>query len=252
MIRWVKRAPLSPTTDRARTGQWSSDRGTVEAERTSDSRRVRRRRGLPTGRAVVGGFLVAASAAGVFAAYQGSTAAPAASYVVARRPVTVGGRLTGGELALVPLDLPADQRRRAFTDPEVLAGAVALGPIAAGELVQAAGVARPAGDPGTAQISFAVDAANALGGDLKPGERVDVIVTYGSGEAALVSTIARGALLVRIERGNDGLGSSEAVTVVVAVAPAALQEIAKGAAAGRLTVARTTGVSGAVFGGAAQ
>ena len=37
------------------------------------SRPLRRRRGLPSGRAVVGGFLVALAAVGVFAAYTSAT-----------------------------------------------------------------------------------------------------------------------------------------------------------------------------------
>jgi Flp pilus assembly protein CpaB len=206
-----------------------------------DARTVRRRRGLPTGRAVVGGFLVAASAVAVFAAYANASAVPSASYVIAKRPVSVGQRITAAELGVVALDLPAAQRGRAFTDVGVVAGAVALGPIAPGELIQAASVAKPDGDRGSAQISFPVEGASALGGQLKPGEQVDVIVTYGSGDGAIVSTIARGALLVRVETGSDRLGSSGAVTVVVAVDPGALEDIAKASAAGRLTVARTTG-----------
>src|SRR5687768_720166 len=48
-------------------------------------RAVRRRSALPTGRAVVGGFLVALAALGIFAAYSSATAGPTTSYVVARR-----------------------------------------------------------------------------------------------------------------------------------------------------------------------
>ena len=57
---------------------------------TGTSRPLRRRRGLPSGRAVVGGFLVALATVGVFAAYTAANADliyPGQQLVLPRPPV---------------------------------------------------------------------------------------------------------------------------------------------------------------------
>lgn len=205
-------------------------------------RPVQRRRSLPGGRAVVGGFLVTASAVGVFAAYTAADSGPSASYAVVRGDVAAGDRLASQDLALVPLELPVAQRQLVFTEVEGLIGATALGPLAAGQLVQASDVANPAGGPDRAQISLPVDPGRALNGELRPGESVDVIVTYTEGGAPSTSTVSTGAAVVRVVGGDESVGSSRAVTVVLAVPPSDLEPLAQAAAAGEVALARTTGL----------
>lgn len=209
-------------------------------------RQVRPARHLPGGRAVVGGFLVAASAVGVFAAYASATASPRHSYAVVTADIRSGDRLSASDLALVPLDLPDQLRRLSFADVGQLDGATALAPMAAGQLVQASDVAKPMGGPDRAQISLAVDPGDALGGDaalLGEGERVAVIVTYSHQGAPDTSTISRDAVVVRVLGGRDQIGSGGSLTVVLAVAPDELEPIAQAAAAGVVTLARTTGLA---------
>jgi hypothetical protein len=132
-------------------------------------------------------------------------------------------------------------------DADVLDGAVALAPIAAGELVQVSAVARPDGAPDRAQISIPVDPGFALNGDvdlLDAGERVDVIVTYTTGGAPETSTVAAGAEVVAVYRPEDTVGGGGSVTVVLAVPRSELEAVAQAAAAGQVTIARTTGVAG--------
>src|SRR5215210_6359354 len=92
------------------------------------ARAVRRRRGLPGSRAVVGGLLVAASAVGLFAAASSSDAGPGHSYVVAR------------------LDLAPALTSRVFDRADALVGATLLAPLGAGELVQTSAVVARRGD----------------------------------------------------------------------------------------------------------
>ncbi|MBW3574439.1 MAG: hypothetical protein KY450_06160 [Actinobacteria bacterium] len=209
-------------------------------------RQVRPTTRLPGGRAVVGGFLIAASAVGIFAAYTAAGRGPAGSYVVVTDDLGSGERLSGSNLAMVPLDLPPDQHRLAFTDPAVLDGATALAPLTAGQLVQTSDVAKPAGGPDRAQISLSLDPGSALGGDpglLGPGERVAVIVTYTQAGSPETDTVSPDAEVVRVlgagERGAGG------ITVVLAVPPGDLEPLAQAAAAGAVTLARTTGVAAA-------
>jgi Flp pilus assembly protein CpaB len=206
-------------------------------------RTVAKRRSLPGGRAVLGGFLVAASATGVFAAWNATTHAPTASYVVVTSDVAPGERIERSDLALVAVDLPGAQRRLAFTDLDVLVGATALSPLSDGQLVQSSEVAKPVGAPERAQISLPIEPGSAVGGDLRPGDVVDVIVTYTSGGAPETSTISHGAMVVRVLSDDQRVGSGGAVVVVLAVRPAELEPIAEASAAGHVTIARTTGVA---------
>ena len=193
---------------------------------------------------MAGGFLVAASAAGVFAVVRGGEGTPA-SYVVVTEDVDAGERLTTQVLALVPLDLAPRQRQVSFADVEVLLGATALTPMTAGQLVASSDVAKPDGAPDLAQISVPVDPASALNGDAEligPGDLVDVIVTYTTGGGPTTSTVAGDAPVVRVFRPEEAVGGAGSVIVVLAVPPGDLEAVAQAAAAGTVTLARTTGV----------
>ncbi len=216
------------------------------------ARPLHRARSLPGGRAVVGGFLVAASAVGVFAAYTAASSGPDTSYVVVDVDVPAGERITADQLSLVPLELPDAQREVAFTDLELLDGATALSSMTAGQLVQTGDVAKPAGGPRRAQISLAVDPGNALGGDpslLGDGDRVAVIATYTAGGTATTSTVSRDAMVVRVLGGDDRVGGAGGLTVVLAVPPEDLEPIARASAAGVVSLARTTGLDDGAEGG---
>lgn len=198
----------------------------------------------PAGRAAAGGLLVAASAVGLLAAYEGVEAGPTGRYVAVRADVAAGQRLLRSDLTLVRVDLPSPQRRVAFTDRRILAGAVTLTGLRAGQLVQSGDVARVAEAGDHAQLSVAVDPGRAMNGDprfLRSGERVDVIVTVPSSGEALTYTVAFGALVVDVLAGDRSLGGGR-LTVVLSVPPADLEPIAGAAATGSITLARTTGL----------
>lgn len=206
-------------------------------------REVRRRQALPSGRAVVGGFLVAAAVVGVVAVSSG-TGTPADAYAVVTVDVDAGEVLRRGDLDLVPLDLPDEQRGVSYTDLAVLDGATALAPLAAGQLVQSSDVARPPGGPGLASVSLPVEPARALEGDLRRGDRVDVIATSTEGGAPATRTVSAGALVVDVvEGGGGGLGGPSELAVELAVPPEDLEAVAEAGAVATVTLARTTGMA---------
>lgn len=205
-------------------------------------RPVTRRRGLPGGRAVLGGFLVAASAAGVFASWQASTGSPSTRFVVVRADIAPGDTIAAEDLSMVAIDLPDAQRRVSFTDVDALVGATALSPLVAGQLVQSTDVAKPVGAPERAQISLRLEPGDAVGGELRAGDTIDVLVTYTSGGEPETATIAAGALVVKLVEDRDRVGAGGSIVVVLAVRPHELEPIATAAAAGHVTLARTTGV----------
>jgi len=207
------------------------------------AREVRRRRSLPGGRAVVGGFLVAASLVAVFAAYSGAGDGAGQRYVVARRDLSPGVAITAGDLDLVTMDLPPSlASARAFTDRRLLVGSVVVGPIGAGELVQAASVVAKAGGDTARQMAVPVDAGRSVAGGLRTGDRVDVAATFGTGEHAYTLFVVRGAQVLARSEGGGPLGErgGETLTLSLVSADDALA-LAHAISAGQLTVVRATG-----------
>jgi Flp pilus assembly protein CpaB len=214
----------------------------ISSAREAPPRVVRRRRALPSGRAVAGGLLVAAAVVGVVAASSAGSE-PGEAYVVVTEDVDAGQLVRAGDLDLVRLDLPDAQRAVSFTDPAVLDGATALAPLAAGQLVQSSDVAKPPGGPGLATVSLPVEPARALEGGLRRGDRVDVIATTTEAGAPATRTVTAGALVVDVvEEGGGGLGGPTGLSVELAVPPEDLEAVAEAGAVATVTLARTTGV----------
>lgn len=204
------------------------------------SRSVRRRRALPGGRAVVGGFLVALAGVGAFAGYTGATSDTRVRYVVAREDLTIGQRVSRSSLGYLPMDLPSPVGGRSFRNPDDLVGAVVVGPLSRGELIQSSDVVRGGEAPAGRQVSFSIESARAVDGQLQRGEIVDVLVTYGTGNEAYTVTVARGVRVInrRQPRGALGDGREEVITVSV---PGRAQTLALAHAvsAGAVTLVRT-------------
>ena len=213
-------------------------------------RTVRPRRGLPGGRAVLGGLLVTVAAVGTFAAYGDATAGPTTSYAVAAADLPAGHRIGPDDVSLRAMDLPSAVADRAFTSPDALAGAVALAPLAEGELVQAGALLPPgAGTEPAAELSFAVPADRAVNGTLRPGERVDVLATYGTGAAAETVVVVRSALLLGNDEGQEAIGASTRVLTVALDDPDDVLALTHATRAGEVTVVRATAAGGTPPGG---
>lgn len=196
-----------------------------------------RARSVPGGRAVLGGFLVAAAVVGLFWA-SSRPGAPSARYVVAGRDIAPGARLAAGDLRLQALDLPPALAGRAFSDPAALEGAVAVGPLAAGELVQASAVVAKPSSPSSREVSVAVPAATLPPG-LETGERIDLVATFGAGGDAFSTYVVRQAQIVGIHRlGRDERDAT--VTVALDDAGEAIA-LAHASQQAKLTVVRATG-----------
>jgi Flp pilus assembly protein CpaB len=216
-----------------------TERDSSEADRPG--RAVRRRRGLPGSRAVVGGLLVAASAVGLFAAATGSDGGPGHSYVVARQELPAGARLQASDLELAPMELAPAVRSRAFDNAQVLVGATLVSPLGAGELVQSSAVVARKGDASSRELSFTVERGR-LGTGVKQGERVDLLATYGSGTDAFTMVVVRSALLLVIDRPRTSTGDAGPTTVTVAVDdPNDVLALAHALQLGKITLVRSTG-----------
>ncbi|HEX2043771.1 MAG TPA: hypothetical protein VHF24_14155, partial [Acidimicrobiales bacterium] len=144
------------------------------------------------------------------------------------------------DLALSAMDLPPEVRSRAFRDVDEVAGTTLVAPLAAGELLQASALVatRPGG--AARVLSFPVERSGV--GPLKPGERVDVLATFGTGVDAFTTVVLSQALVVEVDRSKSALGDTGSVVLTVGV-----DDLAEGVALahavqlGKLTVVAATG-----------
>ncbi|MCU1453756.1 MAG: hypothetical protein JWN46_1902 [Acidimicrobiales bacterium] len=211
-----------------------------------DDRVIRPRRGLPGSRAVVGGLLVALATVGTFAVATRGDRGPTTRYVVAAHAIVPGRPVALADLRTMLVDLPASSRARAFEDPASLVGSIALGPIEPGELVQSGALLPATQAAPQPELSFAIDPDRAVGGSLRPGERVDVLVTYGSGPGSTTERVVTGARLRDIvSSAGDGVGDARRQTVTLAVdEPLGVLAATNAVRAGEVTLVRTTGATG--------
>lgn len=219
----------------------SDDPVARSATRPTPDRTVRPRRGLPGGRAVVGGLLVAVAAVGIFAAVSGAGRGPSTEYVVAARTLEPGTVVQADDFETVAVELPGSVAGRSFTNPAQLDGGVLLGALEEGELVQVSDV----GDAGDAvpTVSVALDASDGYNGTLLPGDRVDIYVTFGENTRSSTRLIVESALVVESGEADDAtIGQAGKVSLTVAVPKVEDRlELINAVHAGRAAVVRITG-----------
>ncbi len=197
-------------------------------------RRIRPVRGLPGGRAVVGALLVAVVAVATFATYLGATSVPDTAYVVAIEPIEPGTRVDTLEqatalLGSVATDLAEPVRGRAIPadDLDAVIGSTVLAPLERGDLVTRTHLIDEGGAAPAQTLSFAIPRTAAVAGALRPGERIDVLATYGSGERAYTAYVVRGVPLLRVS-GSDGAaigGEATGSQLTLTVAVTALEDV---------------------------
>lgn len=186
------------------------------------ARAISRRIGLPSGRAVLGAFLVTVAVVGLFASFRRAQEDTRSSYVVVASTVPAGQQISPADLAVRLLEL-GELADRTLTDPDDAVGSVAVQTLVPGQLLQEADIVRPgAGAPGTGdhayEISFSLDRSRALGGRLVPGEVVDVIATLDAGGTSCTTVVAPKARVIRIGTGDDDtLTTRDSLAVTLAV-----------------------------------
>lgn len=213
------------------------------AARRGPVRSTGRASALPSGRAVVGGFLVALAATGVFSAYRNASSGPTHRYVAAARGISAGTTIGPGDLELVAVDLPESAGSRSFADAGSLVGRIAVAPIAKGELVQASAISERASADSRFQVSIPIERARALDGAIQAGERVDILVTYAGSDAARTLVVARRAEVVRLASTSRGAlsGGGDLVVVLALPTPDEVLAVTHGSQAGKVTLVRATG-----------
>lgn len=181
---------------------------------------------------------MAVAAVGVFATVAGAGDGPRDAIVVAARRIRVGEVIEARHLETVRGDLPEATADRAFDDPSVLIGRVALGPVAEGEVVQHGSVTVDRAAVGTHEVAITLPREQIAVGRLRQGERVDIYAT----DDEHTWSVGRGAEVVQIDGGSDGsLTSERELTVVVAVtSPEEVASLVHALRRADVTVVRST------------
>jgi Flp pilus assembly protein CpaB len=195
---------------------------------------------------LAGLVLVVIALAGYWSVYSG--AAGRTAVLVAARDLPAGATLSGRELRVA--SLAGDQAVLAGLLPAQELGRVRgrrlATPLLAGQPLPRAALA--ARTRGPAAFTLAVPALHALGGELQPGDRVSVLVTYGSGQGqARAQAIARGLTVLSLGAPPTGLDRATA-TIAVTVAlpdPSLASALALANSDGKIDLLRERGNSSA-------
>lgn len=190
---------------------------------------------------MVGGLLVAVAAVGTFAAVSGAGRGPSTRYYVAARDIDPGSTLGTEDLEAVAIEIPDRLEGRVFSDPDALVGAIVVGPLSEGELIQAGGLATGT-DAEIPTFSVAVAQADANAGELSRGDYVQVLATYGTDVSATTVTLSADARVVGLSEDDDSLAAAGQV-VVRLQAPSAEERIAivNASTAGKISLIRVSG-----------
>lgn len=226
-----------------------------DGQRTA-TRRIRRHRGLPGGRPVIGALLVAAAAFGVFAAHLQATAPPSTAYLVAVTEVVPGTRFDEAaalEAAFeaVPLALSPEMAERAVRveDASGVLGRRVLLPLAPGELLTRSALLADGGVTDAETVAFPVARSAALDGAIRVGERIDVLATYRATED-YTAYVLRGVPVLAIGgEGSAGVGGSgrDELVLTVAVGDARdVQALVHAVQTAEVVVARSTAAPDAI------
>jgi Flp pilus assembly protein CpaB len=178
---------------------------------------VGRRRTLPNGRAVVGGFAVAAAAVLVFAAFLTTQSRTGRAWVVAEASLPAGTTITAPDLTTKTFDLGTSAAAAdAFASPAEAIGHTLAVAVAPGELVLRSELDAPGTTPSLRPVPVTI-APNDLV-DLTPGDLVDVLETTGSNSSGRTTIVLRGARVIDTSQPSGGLvdsGGDDVVTIGV-------------------------------------
>jgi len=239
----VPSAPPVPGAGSAAPGSSTSG----ESGASSQSRRrpqLPGRRPLPSGRALVGGLLVAVAMLATFAIANHHGGGPSQRAVVARHRIALGQRLTGADLEVAGVDLPDATRAEMFASASAAVGRVALSPLAAGDLIERSSLAPPNVVPGRHELSIPIDRDRALDGALVPGELVDLLATYGTGDGARTVVVARRVRLIEVDDSHGSLDSAGKLVITIALAnPDDVLPTTHASQVGALTLVQTSGAA---------
>ena len=187
---------------------------------------------------LVGVALVLAAMAGYWSVYSATTART--PVIAAAHDLQAGAILRAADLRTA--ELAGDAQAMAALVPEseleTVLGRELAAPVSQGAPLPRAAVA--ARSSGPAALTLVVPALRALGGSLRPGDRVTVLATFESGAGARARAVARGLRVLEVGQTPEGFDSDSAsIPVTVALSdPSAAAALALANSEGKIDLLR--------------
>lgn len=160
--------------------------------------------GLPTGRALLGGLLMAVAALGAYWLASSGGDDGRVDIVVADRDLRAGDVLSDDDLRLVPVAIDGEVRGL-FGSLDAAVGRVVMSPVDSGEFLVASATSADAAPSDTFELTVSVGPER-VPGDLRPAETIDVFATWNSG---LTELIAVGAVVVDVTTSEETFGGGD-------------------------------------------
>ncbi len=199
----------------------------------------------------MGALLVAAAIVATFVAYLDAVTVPTREVVIATEVVDPGTQLSSmdevaARFGTVEVELQEGEATQGLVpadEVEALVGRTVVAPLQRGDLLLASQVVADGGIEGAHVLSFALPRTAAVGGSLQPGERIDVLGTFGSGETAYTAFVARSVPVLRVTAPDGGaIGSGAEITLTVAItAPGDVQALGHAVNTANVFVVRSRG-----------
>lgn len=128
-------------------------------------------------------------------------------------------------------------------DLDQVNGAIATGPIAAGDPISRSDLRESATTSGLRAVSFPIDPARAVDGDLGAGDRVDVVL---AGDRRVTTVVVDAEVLAVSQPDGGGFGDfDDAYTITLAVDAEDAQLLTAAVTDGDILLARSTGAESA-------
>jgi Flp pilus assembly protein CpaB len=164
---------------------------------------------------------------------------------VAARDLPANTTLTSADLEPVAVRLPSELLTRYASAASEVEGELTTRSFGRGELLPTRSLAPAGVDAAISSVSIPVSPEHAVGGSLRPGDRVDVYATFDASDVrARTTSILRNAEVSDvIEASGLVVGGEAAVGIVVSASPRRAAAVAFALRTGEIDVVRTVGPS---------
>jgi Flp pilus assembly protein CpaB len=165
---------------------------------------------------------------------------------VAAHDLGPNSTLVSGDLKAEDVHLSSDMLPRYAAASRDITGATLVRPVAEGELLPLSSLASEAGSDQGRSMTLPVTPEHAVGGQLRPGDRVDIFASFDSGDiSARTTLLARSVAVIDVvNQGGFGVADGSMVGITVAVTPSDAARLAFATHNADIDVVRVNGVPG--------
>lgn len=162
---------------------------------------------------------------------------------VAAADLPAGTKVTHQDLQVAEVDLAGEQLGHYLSDEVSIEGATLLSPLHAGELVPAAEVAETDRPAASRLMTIPISADHAVGGALRPGDRVDVFASLAAGQpGARTTLLVAGAEVEDLVRAGGLVMDEESLSgVTIEVSPEEAVRVAFAIRSAEIDIVRVAG-----------